>query len=193
MKITDILLEFQIPDEFKGVKVANVGGMDITVGDVQKYLPFEADPRDIIKYGTKINNMLQTRPIDGVDYTIGNALVDVATTLPLGKKLAKAKTGLDVGKAVVSTGVKNQAARWAADKVELMPAFGGSGSNESNSTDLPKSKKSRYGIGEKIPVNVSGKKYRLTITNVLSNGYEVDASEVSGNKPGSKMTVPEPT
>jgi hypothetical protein len=194
MKITDILLEFRVPEELKGVKVANVAGMDITVGDVQKVLPFDADPRDIVKYGTKINNMLQTRPIDGVDYTVGNALVDVATALPLGRALKGAKTALDVGKALGANELRRRAGHWAADQVEIMPTIGGGGSNESNSSTADTNKKkARYNVGDTIPVTVSGKKYSLKITNVLSNGYEVDASKVSGSKPGQTMTVPEPT
>lgn len=193
MKITDILLEYKVPEELKGVKIANVAGTDITVGDIQNVLPFDADPRDIVKYGTKINNMLQTRPIDGVDYTVGNALVDVATALPLGRALKGAKTALDVGKALGANELRRRAGHWAADQVEIMPTIGG-GSNESNSsTANTAKKKSRYNVGDKIPVNVEGKKYNLKITNVLSNGYEVDASTVSGKKPGSKMSVPEPT
>ena len=110
MKINEVLLEFQVPEQLKGVKVANIAGADITVGDIQRVLP-AADPKDIIKYGTKINDLLQTKPIDGVNYTVGNAIVDVATALPLGRALKGAKTGFDVAKALGANELRRQVGR----------------------------------------------------------------------------------
>lgn len=191
MKINEVLLEFQVPEELKGIKIANVGGADITVGDVQKVLP-SADPRNIIKYGTKINDLLQTKPINGVDYTVGNAIVDVAAALPLGRALKTAKTGMDVAKALGATELRRQVGRAAADQVEIMPTIGGS-NEDNNAASVAKSKSRRYTVGDKIPVKHDGKTFQLRVKDVLSNGYSVDASTIPGNKPGQTMTVPEPT
>ena len=124
MKISEVLLEWKPTDGMDDVPVASFGGTDITVGDVRKYIP-SADPKTVIRYSKKINDILQTKPIDGVDYTVGNAIIDIGTALPLGRALKVAKTGIDVAKALGANELRRQIGHAAADQVEVLPTLGG--------------------------------------------------------------------
>ena len=124
MKINEVLAEWQPREGLDDVSIANIAGQDITVGDFKKVMP-DVDPRTVIKYSKKINDILQTKPIDGVDYTVGNAIVDVATALPLGRALKTAKTGFDVAKALGANEIRRRLGHAAADQVEILPTIGG--------------------------------------------------------------------
>lgn len=191
MRITDIIME-DIPPELKNVTVAQFGDTPVTVGDVQDVLP-NVDPHTIIKYGSKINDFLQTKI--GGNYTVGKALVDVGSIIPVARRYKNLKTLGGAAKELGKYELRRELGHAAADQVDIMPTPKGFDSGfESKKSDAEpnKSKKNRLKVGDKIKVIVDSKSYMLPIKIVLNNGYAVDASKVPGKQKGATITVSEP-
>ena len=189
MRIIDILVEGELAPELRDMPVAKFGDTDVTVGDVQAVLP-DVDAKTIVKYGSHINDFLQKK-VAG-DYTVGKALVDIGSAIPL---LRRAKTltkgAIPAAKELGKMELRRQLGHAAADQVDVMPTPAGYESSGKTASTSTKSKKEKKKVGEKIPVLVDSKKYKLPITTVLDNSYIVDASSVPGKKKGATIEVPD--
>lgn len=187
MKINELLLEFEMPSSLRDVPIATVGDSSLTAGQVADVIP-GVDPKDVIKYGGQINDILQSK-ITG-DYSVSDALVDVATFYPalrLGKLAATARAGSGaVGKEVAKGGARNVAGKEVQKRVDVLPTV-----DKSKLTSTPKSlspvatsidpliKKRKLKVGDKVPVNVGGKQEVGVVKSVLPQGYEVSVNNTS--------------
>jgi hypothetical protein len=188
MKIKDILNELQAPDIKTGV---NVLGKDITTGDVASVAnALGISPTDAVRYGMTAYD-IATRKIPGTNYSVADAVklgLDVAPigrALKAGKLMAKGdKAGS--AKAIGQAGALTAASRLARTGVSVDPS-----DSKSSSTPPAATKRSRFAVGDKISVPVSGETYKLPIIGIVPSGYLVDASSIPGRKSGDTMTVPE--
>lgn len=187
MKINELLLEFEIPDSIKDTTILSVGDGKLTAGDIANYIP-GVDPQDVVKYGSKIRDVLQSK-ITG-DYSVSDALIDVATFYPalrLGKMAMTVNKGAGaVGKEVTKAGARNVAGKEVQRRVDVLPTVDKSklkapaGYNSPVATSIdPLIKKKKLKVGDKVPVNVDGKKEIGTVKSVLPQGYEVDVNNKS--------------
>jgi hypothetical protein len=193
MKISEVLLEFEIGDALRNVSIADIFGSKLTAGAVADYIP-GVDAKDVIKYGSKIKDVIQTNITP--KYTIGDALVDAATVIPAVRAAKYAKTGIQGAMALGKGAVKREIGQELIKKnVDIMPD-NKSSSSGSSSGSLPSmsapavAKKRKYAVGQSLPVKVGNKTHSLKIISVLPKGYEVDSSVVAGAP--TRITVPEP-
>jgi len=190
MRINEVLLEFDVPESLKDVEIANVFGKSITAGDISNALP-GIDPKTVIEYGKDINDALQTNIANG--YTVSDALLDAATLIPA----VRAARLLRVAKspaAVASLIGRRELAKEIGKNVSLNPALTKKASASAGGGEAtPVEKKSRkYNVGDRVPVPVDGKVYKLPIVAVLPTGYEVHLGEVPGKQPNETMSISEP-
>jgi hypothetical protein len=190
MKIQEILLEFELPGAFRDIPVANIFGATLTAGQISDAIP-GVDPRTVLKYGKQINNVIQTNITP--NYTVGNAIVDIATILPIGRVVKGAKTTTQAVSGLGGVAARRELGRELASNVTLMPGMSNSSGSKVDPANQQPVKKKRKNVGEFIPVPVGGTQYNLPIIKVLPNsGYTVDVSKVPGKKPGETMDAPEP-
>lgn len=187
MKIKELILEFELPVSLRDIPVLDIFGSKVTAGTISDAIP-GVDPATVVKYGKKINDVIQTKITP--NYTVADALVDVATIIPAARAVKGAKTVMGAVKGLGSHELRRELGHAAvrSGAVKFMPDAGAS---PAPTSDVP-TKQRKYKIGDKIPVNVKGKTHSLPVKNVIPNGYEVDASNVPGSKPGTSLTVPEP-
>lgn len=193
MKIADLLLEFEIPSSIKDTPILSVGDGKLTAGDIADYIP-GVEPEDVIKYGSKIRDVLQSK-ITG-DYTVSDALIDVATLYPalrLGRLAMTARAGAGaVGKQAAKSLASREVGKQIQKHVEVLPTLKGKGTAAGSSADVAApAKKKRYNIGDKVPVEVQGRQVMGTVKNILPQGYEVDVSAVK-DAPSKTVQIPEP-
>jgi hypothetical protein len=189
MKIKDLLLEFEAMDLFRNVTVADIFGEKITAGQVADALP-GVDPKTVVKYGKKINDIVQTNITP--NYTVGSAIADIAVALPIGRALKGARTATQVTGALGGVAARRELGNQIAGNIKIMPQST-SGSSELVAPQMQQNKKKRKSVGEVVPVDVKGNKFNLPIVQVLpAGGYIVDASKVPGQQKGATITAPEP-
>lgn len=166
-------------NDLKDTPIVSVGGSSITVGDIQDIVP-DADPNAIIRNAVKIKGLVD-------EY--GEAALTAASLIPYVRIGLGARAGMaGVAKAVGKSELTKAAGKEALKNINILPGTAG----EKHNVEEPVNRKKRKNVGERIPVVISNKTHSLPIKNVLPSGYEVDASEIPGNKPGQTMTVPEP-
>jgi hypothetical protein len=190
MKIQEVLLEFEIPGALRDIPVADIFGVTLTAGQVADAIP-GADPKTVIQYGKQINNVIQSKI--SPNYTVGSAIADIATILPIGRALKGAKTVNQAAGALGGVAARRELGRELASNVKIMPGMSNSSGSKIDPANQQPIKKKRKNVGEVIPVPINGKQYNLPILKVLPNsGYTVDASKVPGKKPGETIDAPEP-
>jgi hypothetical protein len=204
MKISEVLLEADIPDSLRNVEIADIFGAKLTAGDVADHVP-GLDPKTVIQYGRAINDTIQQKITPG--YTVGDAVVDAALMIPAAR-LAGAvfKGGRAIGAAAAAYGRRQVGQEVAKDvvgnSVKINPEITGaaknlagkSGGGSVGSTTAPlqpPKKKARRKVGDTITIPYNGKKYQVPIIEVLPDGYVVSAEPIL-QKPGAKMTVKDP-
>jgi hypothetical protein len=191
MKIQEVLLEFEIPGALREIPIADIFGTTITAGQISDAIP-GVDPKTVIKYGKQINDVVQTNLTP--NYTVGDAIADIAVILPIGRALKGAKTITQATGALGGVAARRELGSEIASNIKILPDMP---SLPRSSTNIvapqPEIKKKRKAVGEVIPVPVNGKQYNLPIVKVLPNsGYTVDASKIPGKKPGETLDAPEP-
>ena len=202
MKISEVLLEADIPDSLRDFELADIFGSKLTAGDVADYVP-GLDPKTVIQYGKDISNAVQQNITPG--YTVGDAVLDAVTMIPAarfagavlkggrataaaGAAYGRRQVGTEVAKDVVSNAVKvNPEVTGAIKNAQ------GRSSNLGTTTTPPVQppKKSKRKVGDTITVPYNGKRYQVPIIEVLPDGYVVSAEPIL-QKPGAKMTVKDP-
>lgn len=218
MKINELLEDKSgIFDFFQNMPALNIGGTTLSAGQLASPLLDMGVSKDQIVNGVSWLAKKSVEPIPGMEnYTYGEAVVDglisadllaalftggmTAAALPqliatrAGLTTAKnvGRSGLtDLERQTLARGSKYGAAQAAKTQVSL-PTVGSSGSAGDSSIPKPAPKKQRYNVGDKIPVKYNGKTFKLPVVSVLPAGYEVTVDGVPGQRPGAKMTVPEP-
>lgn len=191
MRITELLLEFEMPGAFRDIPIVTIGDSSLTAGQVSDAIP-GVQPEDVIKHGNNIKDFLQTK-VTG-DYTVSDALIDIATFYPafrIGKMALAARAGTGaVAKEVGKGAVRREVGKEIQKNVDVLPTTKGksaSGEISPVATSIdPLTKKRKYKVGDKIPVNVDGKQNTGTVKSVLPQGYEVAVDN------GKSINVPEP-
>lgn len=177
MRISDIINE-----DISDMSIANIGGWDLTVGDIQKIVP-DADPKAIIHNATKIKSLVDK---------YGDTALTAASLLPFVRYGMAARAGMPaLAGAVGKSELIKVAGKEVGKNVEILPDKS-SGEKPLSQPEDNKKKKRKYNVGDRVPVVVSNKTHSLPIKTILPTGYEVDASSVPGNKPGQTMTISEP-
>jgi hypothetical protein len=191
MRIQEVLLEFEIPGAIREIPIADIFGTTITAGQIADALP-GVDPKTVIKYGKQINDVVQTNLTP--NYTVGDAIADIAVILPVGRALKGAKTVTQAAGALTGVAARRELGSEIASNIKILPDVPSLPRSATNIVaPQPEIKKKRRAVGEVIPVPVGGKQYNLPIVKVLPNsGYTVDASKVPGKKPGETVDAPEP-
>jgi len=200
MKILELLAESEMPEELKDTPVVTFGDHKITAGDVADVLP-GVEPSDVIEQGKTLRDFLSTK-IKG-DYTRADALIDIATFYPafrISKWALTARAGAGaVSKEVAKGALRREVGKEVQKQVDVLPTLkspknassGGSGSSPVAASIAPLSKKRKYKIGDKIPIDLSGRKEVGVVTNILAKGYEVDVSHIK-DAPAKVINIPEP-
>ena len=192
MRINELLLEFEMPNSLRDTPIVTVGDQSLTAGQVADAIP-GVDPKDVIEYGSDIKDFLQSK-ITG-DYTVSDALIDVATFYPalrIGKMAMAARGGAGaVSKEIAKGGARNIAGKEIQKRVDVLPTVlpglkKGGASPEPVATAIdPLTKKRKYKVGDKVQVTVSGKQTVGTVKSVLPQGYQVAVDNKS-------IDIPEP-
>jgi hypothetical protein len=200
MKISEVLLEADIPDSLRDFELADIFGAKLTAGHVADYIP-GLDPKTVIQYGKAISDTVQQKITPG--YTVGDAVIDAAMMIPAarlagavfkgGRAIGAAaaaygrrQIGTEVAKDVVSNAVKVNPEITGAVKNLGSKSSGGSVGGASAPVQPPK--KVRRNVGDTITVPYNGKRYQVPIIEVLPDGYVVSAEPIL-QKPGAKMTI----
>ncbi len=197
MKISELLIESDMTDSVKDVPVITFGDHKLTAGEVSDVLP-GVNPEDVIEQGKHLRDFLSTK-IKG-DYTRADALIDIATFYPafrIGKWALAARAGAGAaGKEVAKAGLRREIGQEIQKQVDVLPNLKdkpkGGGSVSPVATSIaPLSKKRKYKVGDKVPVNISGTPDVGIVKNVLAKGYELDVSHIK-NAPSKSINIPEP-
>lgn len=202
MKISEVLLEADIPNSLRDVEIADIFGSKLTAGDISDHIG--VDPKTVIEYGKDINDIIQQKITPG--YTVGDAVLDAATIWPAAKAAQLAfkggraiaagaaawgrrQVGKEVAKDAIGSAVKVNPEITGA--VKNLGSKSGGGSIGSASAPVQPPKKSKRKVGDTITVPYNGKRYQVPIIEVLPDGYVVSAEPIL-QKPGAKMTVKDP-
>jgi hypothetical protein len=193
MKINELLKENV--DDLRNAEVANIAGASLTAGQIADAVP-GADPNEVIQNAKTIQNFLQKKLVK--DYTVSNALIDVATFYPAIKLGKLAVGGVAGAKALATKELPKAAVRREIGKeiqrnVDILPDVEKSSKSPepSAASMAPLTKKRKYKIGDMVPVTINGKPGKGIVTNVLARGYEVDVSNIK-QAPSKKISIPEP-
>jgi hypothetical protein len=200
MKISEVLLEADIPDSLRNFELADIFGSKLTAGDVADYVP-GLDPKTVIQYGRAISDTVQQKITPG--YTVGDAVIDAALMIPAarvagavlkggrataaaGAAYGRRQVGQEVAKDVIGNSVKiNPEVTGAVKNLGSKSSGGGS------PVAPPLPKKARRKVGDTITVPYNGKRYQVPIIEVLPDGYVVNVEPIL-QKPGAKMTIKDP-
>lgn len=184
MKINELIFEANDYDgsDVTKMPVATVGDKQITVGDIQQFVP-GVDTQTIIKHASTINDYVQK---------YGDTALTVASFAPWIRGALLARSGAGIVGALAKGELTRQAGKEAIKNVNILPSLQPD-KNTAKAGPMSPQRKRQYNVGDMIKVTVNGKAATAPIKNVLPSGYEVDVSKVPGSKPGQTMTVSEPT
>jgi hypothetical protein len=195
MRITELLLEFEVPGVLRDIPLLTIGNSKLTVGQVSDAIP-GVEPEDVVRQGKNIKDFLQSK-IKG-NYSVSDALIDVATLYPalrVGKVAMSARAGGGgVAKEIAKGDIRREIGQEIKKDVSVLPtlkdkdkATSGSNSVSPMSTNInPLTKKRKYKVGDKITVNVGDQKSVGIVKSVLPQGYEVAVDS------GKSINIPEP-
>lgn len=184
MKINELIFEAEDYDgsDVTKIPVATFGDKQLTVGDIQQYVP-DVDPQTIIKHASTINDYVQK---------YGDTALTVASFAPWIRGALLARSGSGVAGALAKGELTRQAGKEVVKNVNVLPSLQ-TDKDENKAGPMSPQRKRQFNVGDMISVTVNGKKTTAPIKNILPSGYEVDVSKVPGSKPGQTITVSEPT
>jgi len=197
MRISELLTESDMIDSLKDTPIVTFGDHKLTAGDVAGVLP-GVEPSDVIEQGKNLRDFLSTK-IKG-DYTRADALIDIATFYPafrISKWALAARGGAGAASKEVAKGaLRREVGKEVQRQGEILPTLKSTGKSSASVSPVatkvvPASKKRKYKIGDKVPVDISGKTETGVVKDVLPSGYEVDVSHIK-DAPAKSVNIPEP-